>query len=87
MAVAAAWDRLHPRLTHRAAWLDHDGELPVIDGTLIRLTVEHLPGDRDPQPVWLWSSTYQITAAATGPVLAVVLAPLRPGDEQAAVLS
>src|SRR5258705_4908388 len=25
-AVAAAWDRVHPRLTHRAAWLDHDGE-------------------------------------------------------------
>ena len=25
MARAAAWDRVHPRLTHRAAWLDHDG--------------------------------------------------------------
>ena len=50
-AVAAAWDRLHPRLTHRAAWLDHDGELPVIEGTLIRLTVDRLPGDRNPPPV------------------------------------
>jgi hypothetical protein len=29
-AVAQAWDRLHPRLTHRSAWLDHDGPLPVI---------------------------------------------------------
>jgi DDE superfamily endonuclease len=55
-AVAAAWDRLHPRLTHRGAWLDHDGELPVIEGTLIRLTVDHLPGDRNPPPVWLWFS-------------------------------
>ena len=36
-AGAAAWDRVHPRLTHRAAWLDHDGDLPVIEGTLIRL--------------------------------------------------
>jgi hypothetical protein len=36
--------------------LDHDGGLPVIDGTLIRLQVDHLPGDRDPKPVWLWSS-------------------------------
>jgi len=62
IATACAWDRLHPRLTHRAAWLDHDGELPVIDGTLIRLQVEHLPGDRNPQPVWLWSSRTQITA-------------------------
>ena len=31
-AVAAAWDRVHPRLTHRAAWLDHDGPLPVSRG-------------------------------------------------------
>ncbi|HEY3035635.1 MAG TPA: transposase, partial [Streptosporangiaceae bacterium] len=56
LAVAAAWDRVHPRLTHRSAWLDHDGALPVIEGTLIRLQVGHLPGDRDPKPVWLWSS-------------------------------
>jgi len=62
-AAAAAWDRLHPRLTHRAAWLDHDGELPVIDGTLIRLTVDHLPGDRNPPPVWLWFSRTGATPA------------------------
>jgi hypothetical protein len=49
--VAAAWDRVHPRLTHRPAWLDHDGALPVIEGTLIRLQVDHLPGDRDPKPL------------------------------------
>jgi hypothetical protein len=55
-AAAHAWDRLHPRLTRRAAWLDHDGPLPVIDGTLIRLQVDHLPGDRAPKPVWLWCS-------------------------------
>jgi len=56
MAVATARDRVHPRLTHRAAWLDHDGPLPVIEGTLIRLQVDHLPGDRDPKPMWLWWS-------------------------------
>jgi DDE superfamily endonuclease len=56
IAVACAWDRVHPRLTHRAAWLDHDGNLPVIEGTLIRLAVDRLPGDRDPKPVWLWWS-------------------------------
>jgi len=43
-------------LTHRGCWIDHDGDLPVIKGTLIRLQVEHLPGDRDPKPVWLWTS-------------------------------
>jgi len=55
-AMAQSWDRLHPRLTSRAAWKGHDGELPVIEGTLIRLRVDHLPGDRDPKPVWLWWS-------------------------------
>ena len=56
-AVAQAWDRLHPWLTHRAAWEGHDGgELPILEGTLIRLQVDHLPGDRDPKPVWLWWS-------------------------------
>jgi DDE superfamily endonuclease len=63
-AEAAAWDRVHPRLTHRAGWLDHDGPLPVIDGTLIRLRVDHLPGDRDPKPVWLWFSRTGADAAA-----------------------
>jgi hypothetical protein len=62
-ATATSWDRLHPRLTHRGCWAEHDGELPVIDGTLIRLQVDHLPGDRDPKPVWLWSSTTGATAA------------------------
>jgi hypothetical protein len=47
---------VHPRLTHRAACLDHEGPLPAIDGTLIRLQVDHLPSDRDPKPVWLWWS-------------------------------
>jgi hypothetical protein len=64
-AVAAAWERVHPRLTRRAAWLDHDGDLPVIEGTLIRLQVDHLPGDRDPKPVWLW---YSRAGAAPGEV-------------------
>ena len=27
-----------------------------IEGTLIRLQVDYLPGDRDPEPVWLWFS-------------------------------
>jgi len=63
MATAAARDRVHPRLTRRAAWLDHDGDLPVIEGTLIRLQVDRLPGDRDPKPVWLWFSRTSATPA------------------------
>jgi hypothetical protein len=55
-AHALAWDRLHPRLTRRGPWLDHEDELPLVEGTVIRLQVERLPGDRDPTPVWLWCS-------------------------------
>jgi hypothetical protein len=62
-AVATSWDRAYPRLTRRASWSDHDGELPILEGTLIRLQVEHLPGDRDPKPVWLWTSATGATGA------------------------
>ena len=27
-----------------------------MEGTLIRLQVDHLPGDRAPKPLWLWTS-------------------------------
>jgi hypothetical protein len=55
-ATATAWSRLHQRLESRCAWEDHDGELPVVEGTVIRLSVDHLPGGQHPEPVWLWSS-------------------------------
>jgi hypothetical protein len=55
-ARATAWGRLHQRLASRAGWEDHDGELPIVEGTLIRLQVQYLPGDRSPGPLWLWSS-------------------------------
>ena len=62
-AAAAAWGRLHQRLTSRAGWENHHGELPVIEGTLIQLQVDHLPGDRSPEPLWLWSSRAGTSAA------------------------
>lgn len=61
-AKAMAWNRIHPRLTTRSAWIDHIGELPVIAGTLIRLEVDHPPGGQDPLPVWLWSSKTGMTS-------------------------
>ncbi|MFD5919602.1 NF041680 family putative transposase [Kitasatospora sp. NPDC058201] len=63
-ASAMAWDRLHPRLTTRSAWIDHDSELPLIEGTLIRLQVDHLPGGGDPLPLWLWSSATGLSGPA-----------------------
>jgi hypothetical protein len=63
IATAMGWDRLHPRLTHRTCWLEHEGDLPVIEGTLIRLQVERLPGQREAKPVWLWASLIGVDAA------------------------
>ncbi len=55
-AHVLSWDRMHPRLTHRGAWAAHPGQLPIVEGTLIRLTVDHLPGQRAAKPIWLWTS-------------------------------
>jgi hypothetical protein len=62
IAEAMAWGRMHQRLAHRDAWEDHEGELPVVEGTLIRLQVDHLRGERNADPVWLWSSRAGTTA-------------------------
>ncbi|MFE2972824.1 NF041680 family putative transposase [Streptomyces sp. NPDC059340] len=55
-AHAQGWDRLHPELQQRSAWRDHPGKLPIIEGTVIRLQVDHLPSGGDPKPLWLWWS-------------------------------
>ncbi|WP_406054124.1 transposase [Streptomyces sp. NBC_01077] len=62
-AETMAWNRMHPRLTHRGPWLDRRNELPVLHGTLMRLTVERLPGIREPKPVWLGCSATSATSA------------------------
>jgi hypothetical protein len=56
-AKTASFDRHHQRVERRGGWASHQGDLPIIEGTVIRLVVEHLPGDRVPDPVWLWCST------------------------------
>lgn len=63
-ALATSWDRLSPQLTRRSAWADHpEGDLPTVAGTVIRLEVDHLPGEREAPPVWLWWSRVGATAA------------------------
>ena len=77
-AQASAWHRCHPRLEHRGPWREHPGQLPIIEGTLIRLQVEHLPGDRAPKPLWLWTSDPAATGTDDRPGLAGLPAPFRP---------
>jgi hypothetical protein len=62
-AHVRAWNRLHPRLTHRTAWVAHTGHLPVLEGTLIRLDVARLPSGAIPKPVWLWHSRIDQTVS------------------------
>ena len=59
--TATAWTGVHP-VVHRytAGFEDwpEDRELPVIEGTLIRLAVTRAgPGRRAPEPMWLWAGT------------------------------
>ncbi|MER6549709.1 NF041680 family putative transposase [Streptomyces sp. NPDC001250] len=55
--TARCWGRLHPKLERRqGGWADHPGALPNVEGTLVHLAVEYLPGNRDPKPLWLWHS-------------------------------
>ena len=62
-ARACAWPRLHQKLARQRQWQDHPGPLPVIEGTVIRLQVQHLPGSRSPDPLWLWTSRAGTTAS------------------------
>lgn len=62
-ALARAWDRLHPRLTRRTAWATHIENLPIIEGTVIRLEVTRLPSGAIPKPVWLWHSSIDLDPA------------------------
>src|SRR5213078_4769927 len=49
-----AWHGLHQKLARQAGWADFTGVLPIVAGTLIRIQVQHLPGNRTPDDVWLW---------------------------------
>lgn len=62
VAECAALIRCDLPLTRRSAWADHPGELPIFEGTVIRLQVDHLRDDRDPRPIWLWRSATDATA-------------------------
>jgi len=54
--VVNAYGRRHQRLTRRGGWDHHPGLLPTVEGTLIQVRVDRLPGQRAPKPLWLWHS-------------------------------
>ena len=54
--LVEAWAGWHPKLERRAAWADHVGVLPIVEGSVIRIQAGRLPGDRSPDPVWLFTT-------------------------------
>jgi hypothetical protein len=73
----AAWDRVHPKLCKDAAWHDHPGKVPLIEGTLIQLRPARRPGYRELAPMWLWAS---VTGAAPDEIAVLWQAYLRRFD-------
>jgi hypothetical protein len=64
-AHARSWDRLHTKLTRVGAWAGHAGLLPIVEGTVVCLQVDRLPGTGTPKPLWLWCSTFGQDAVTT----------------------
>jgi hypothetical protein len=52
----AAWRQVHPVIHGDRGWFaDWNGKLPVLRGTLLRVTAGHLPDGRvPPKSMWLW---------------------------------
>jgi hypothetical protein len=51
----SAWDTRHRRLIRDGYWKDHEGPLPIVAGTVLRVEIERLPGGGIPAgPMWLW---------------------------------
>jgi hypothetical protein len=61
--TARSWNRRHPKLTHRSSWAVADDILPIVEGTVIRPGIDHLPSGATPKPVWLWWSGTDATPA------------------------
>lgn len=52
--LVSAWHGLHQRLSKQSGWAGFEGPVPVVPGTVIRIQVERLPGDRAAKDMWLW---------------------------------
>ncbi len=60
--TVSAWHGLHQKLSSQGAWKGHLGALPVVAGSVIRIQVERLTGNRAPQDLWLWHTAPPGTA-------------------------
>jgi hypothetical protein len=68
--VVHAYDHRHQRITRRGGWQQHPGLLPIVEGTLIQVQVDRLPGQRTPKPLWLWHSNPETAELDLGRIFA-----------------
>jgi hypothetical protein len=68
-----AWGRMHPKLARNGGWARHTGTLPIVQGTLIYVQVQRLPGARQAKPLWLWYSNPEVHTVDLARVFAVFL--------------
>jgi DDE superfamily endonuclease len=54
--IVEGWAGLHPKLERRAGWAGHQGPVPIVEGSVLRIRAGRLPGDRDPDPIWLFTT-------------------------------
>lgn len=47
---------MHPKLDTRGGIVVEHGKPVLLDGTVIGIHGEHLPGGQAPKPMWLWAS-------------------------------
>ena len=81
-----AWREVHPLIHGDRGWFaGWPGELPVLRGTVLRVTVEHLPDGRTPpKTMWLWHAAparcpWTSCGAPTWPASTKNTLPLRQG--------
>ena len=48
---AVAFARMHPKIDSRGGFRNHQGPLPLVEGTVIGVDIERLPGNHDPKPL------------------------------------
>lgn len=51
-----AYARMHQKIDTSAGCKESNGSPPLVEGTVIGLNVDHLPGNPTPKPLWLWAS-------------------------------
>ncbi len=83
--TVTAWHDMHPRLLCRGHWADHP-QPPIVNGTVIRVQVEHLPKPtaRTEKTLWLWHSGPEppTSTSAGGPTCAASTSSTRSGSSR-----